>query len=433
MVHPVDLFVWSTALSAAVALGMAAYMWRRGAQPGARELTALWAACGIWSLAYFAELRAPGLAAKSRWVDVQYIGIVAVPVAWGFFALRYASDGRLPTRRQMPFLLPAPIITLLLQWTNPLHGLMRGEMSLVPVGPVQVIDKTYGPWMVVHTAFSYLMLLGGSLAMLRALPANLPPFRTQRYLLLTGCVLPWVSNALYLVGIPPFAHLDPTPLTMTVTACLCAWALFRFGLMDLIPAARDVVIEQLNIGILVADSRGRLVDANPAAAALLGFRAPALLGRPLDEALGVAAALREGRCRPAKEGREQVIVSGGAHPLSLEVRRAPLHTPTGHVGGEVVTVVDISDRHRIQQEREALIAELQRTLAEVRTLGGLLPICAHCKRIRDDEGYWTRLEEYISQHSGAEFTHGICPDCLRKLHPELAPEEGESSPGEEPR
>ena len=221
-------------------------------------------------------------------------------------------------------------------------------------------------------------------------------------------MLPWVSNALYLVGIPPFAHLDPTPLTMTVTACLCAWALFRFGLMDLIPAARDVVIEQLNIGILVADSRGRLVDANPAAAALLGFRAPALLGRPLDEALGVAAALREGRCRPAKEGREQVIVSGGAHPLSLEVRRAPLHTPTGHVGGEVVTVVDISDRHRIQQEREALIAELQRTLAEVRTLGGLLPICAHCKRIRDDEGYWTRLEEYISS-TRAPSSPGICP------------------------
>ena len=65
------------------------------------------------------------------------------------------------------------------------------------------------------------------------------------------------------------------------------------------------------------------------------------------------------------------------------------------------------------------ITELKQTIAKVQTLGGLLPICANCKKIRDDKGYWNRLEAYIQKHSEAEFTHGICPDCVAELYPEF--------------
>jgi len=65
------------------------------------------------------------------------------------------------------------------------------------------------------------------------------------------------------------------------------------------------------------------------------------------------------------------------------------------------------------------ITELKQTIARVNTLSGLLPICANCKKIRDDTGYWNRLEAYIQHHSEAEFTHGICPECVEKLYPEI--------------
>ncbi len=65
------------------------------------------------------------------------------------------------------------------------------------------------------------------------------------------------------------------------------------------------------------------------------------------------------------------------------------------------------------------ITELKQTIARVDTLGGLLPICANCKKIRDDKGYWNRLEAYIQDHSEAEFTHGICPECIEKLYPDI--------------
>jgi DNA-binding NtrC family response regulator len=76
------------------------------------------------------------------------------------------------------------------------------------------------------------------------------------------------------------------------------------------------------------------------------------------------------------------------------------------------------ERKEAQAERERLIAELQEALARIRTLQGLLPICAACKKIRDDKGYWNQLESYISEHSDAVFTHGICPECLERLYPE---------------
>jgi DNA-binding NtrC family response regulator len=79
---------------------------------------------------------------------------------------------------------------------------------------------------------------------------------------------------------------------------------------------------------------------------------------------------------------------------------------------------EIEQRKAAQQEREVLIQELRQALAEVKTLSGLLPICSSCKNIRDDSGYWRQIEEYIRQHSDAEFTHGICPECVKRLYPE---------------
>jgi hypothetical protein len=79
---------------------------------------------------------------------------------------------------------------------------------------------------------------------------------------------------------------------------------------------------------------------------------------------------------------------------------------------------DITDRKKAEEEPERLILELRDTLSKVKTLSGMLPICASCKKIRNDEGYWAQVEIYIRDHSGAKFTHGICPDCAKRVYPE---------------
>jgi hypothetical protein len=73
----------------------------------------------------------------------------------------------------------------------------------------------------------------------------------------------------------------------------------------------------------------------------------------------------------------------------------------------------------MEEDRKNLISELQFALSEVKTLSGLLPICSICKNIRDDKGYWNKLEAYMHQHANVRFSHGICPDCAKKHYPEI--------------
>jgi hypothetical protein len=81
------------------------------------------------------------------------------------------------------------------------------------------------------------------------------------------------------------------------------------------------------------------------------------------------------------------------------------------------------ERNRAEEKQRRLIRELQKALAEVKTLSGMLPICANCKKVRDDKGYWNQIESYLADHSEAKLSHSICPECAQKLYPEFFKEE----------
>jgi PAS domain-containing protein len=110
-------------------------------------------------------------------------------------------------------------------------------------------------------------------------------------------------------------------------------------------------------------------------------------------------------------------MEGGARYFASTASR--LYDAQENVIGSIESIRDITAAKRLEKERERLIGELQGAIAKIRTLSGLLPICASCKKIRDDKGYWNQIETFIRDHSEAEFSHGICPDCARKLYPDL--------------
>ena len=88
--------------------------------------------------------------------------------------------------------------------------------------------------------------------------------------------------------------------------------------------------------------------------------------------------------------------------------------------GELRSRIEVGLRMvEMQDELAGKIGELQRSLAEVKTLRGIVPICASCKKIRDDHGYWSQVEVYVRDHTEAEFSHGVCPECMKKLYPEF--------------
>ncbi len=103
---------------------------------------------------------------------------------------------------------------------------------------------------------------------------------------------------------------------------------------------------------------------------------------------------------------------------NLAVHGYPIMDETGTLVQMIVYAVDVSRRKQMEAEREEMIEKLQVTLEQVKILGGVVPICMYCKSIRDDQGYWNRLEKFISEHSEATFSHGICDDCMKEKFPD---------------
>ncbi len=176
--------------------------------------------------------------------------------------------------------------------------------------------------------------------------------------------------------------------------------------------------------IFTLDKELRFTSINIAGETALGYAAAELLGRKLEQMLPAeqVAAIGEWVAKlaadPNPPSRELTLVSrsGKIVICDLSLRAAQTANAPGSVQG---IARDITERKRLETERERLIQELQAALENVKTLSGLLPICSHCKKIRDDKGYWNRIESYISAHSSARFTHGMCPDCTRKHFPSV--------------
>lgn len=116
------------------------------------------------------------------------------------------------------------------------------------------------------------------------------------------------------------------------------------------------------------------------------------------------------------------IIHKGGHRVPVELTTTPIKDTAGKLFGVQGVARDITKRKQAEREQERLIAELQNALSEVKTLSGLLPICSHCKKIRDDKGSWIQLESFIHERSKAKFSHGICPDCKKIYYPDLKPE-----------
>lgn len=119
------------------------------------------------------------------------------------------------------------------------------------------------------------------------------------------------------------------------------------------------------------------------------------------------------------EMNEIPLVRGGHEAGILELYAFPILDSEGHATGVVEYIRDITTRKNAEKEREKLIEKLQSALDEIKTLRGILPVCCYCKNIRDDKGYWDQIESYISKHSEATFSHGICPNCMKEHFPEL--------------
>ncbi len=187
------------------------------------------------------------------------------------------------------------------------------------------------------------------------------------------------------------------------------------------------IVDSSDDAVVGTSLDGVIQSWNVGAERMYGFAAAEVVGRPLsllvppyrpEEPPSLYARVKEGEWIRNYE-TVRLRKDGTRIPVSLKF--SPIKDSAGIVIGISAIERDITDRKRNEEERLKLIEELTTALANIKTLHGLVPICSWCRRIRDDQGYWEQLESYLSEHTEAEFTHSICPDCQAREHQALEP------------
>jgi PAS domain S-box-containing protein len=178
-------------------------------------------------------------------------------------------------------------------------------------------------------------------------------------------------------------------------------------------------------GFLLFEMNGRILEANDAYCAISGYSHQELLGMSIAEleAIHSPEEVSERILRIVVEGSARFETVLCRKDGSLMQSEVSIQFLSGTRKSFFAFVRDITERKNAEQEMERLVNQRREAEAQVKKLSGMLPICASCKKIRDDNGYWTQIEAYIRDHSEAEFTHSFCPECFQRLYPKSHKEE----------
>ncbi len=184
------------------------------------------------------------------------------------------------------------------------------------------------------------------------------------------------------------------------------------------------IVTTANEGIMILDADWSINYTNDHLSQMFGYNPGELMGKSFDSLLfkddmNDFAQQKRDRIGGVSSKFERRFKTKDGRTLWTLVSASALFTDDGVFNGSFGMITDISKRKKAEEELQVKVAELKEALDDIKILRGILPICSHCKKIRDDKGYWNQLESYVSMHSEADFSHSICPECIRTHYPDF--------------
>jgi PAS domain S-box-containing protein len=373
-------YVLSLVILAAVTIWLMVVAMRRKHVTGARPLAWLMALLTWWLLTYAFQIAGTDLQIIIVGSNLVFFGVAFVPVAWLAFALDYSGYSRQLTLRNLVLLCFVPAATQGIMWADPALRLFRAEVRLEQYNSFWVLRETWGPWYSVHTAYSYVLIGLGIVLLARMFFRSKGLYRGQATTLLIAALIPFIMNLASVVFFKQAFVLDPTPFSFVVTGVMFSLGLFRFRLLDVVPLARDAVVEGIHDGVLVLDGQDRIVDVNPAARGMLRDVVELVIGQSVRAVFPeyadwvVEAADTEVQV-------ELTLAHAEAH-WHYEVHLSPLYNRRRQLIGRLLLLRDITARKRAEQALERWIAQFQvlpalsQEIASARAVDDVLPRAA---------------------------------------------------------
>lgn len=329
--------------------------WEYRSEPAAAAFLGLISAIAGWILLYAIGLGFQTLGAQLAWQRVALAVGGLVPTLWFLFAVQYTNQEGWLTGPVRALLVADPLAFGLLTLTNPWHGLIWTDATLVTYGSLHALQFTFGPAYLVHLVYTYVVTpVGFGLLTLATVRSTL--YRTQAGLLVFGAIPPLVANAAFSMGVEPafLPPLDYTPFAFVVTGPFFGLALFRFDLLERVPVARQRIIADADDGFVVLDEDACVVTANPAAERILGGP---IEGRPIRECGRVLADFDPGTF----EGRTLTTVVDHTQ-RTYDLTLSALSDGHERVVGYVLRFRDVTDRHLYQQRLKVANRALRHNL-----------------------------------------------------------------------
>ncbi len=303
-----------------------------------------------WILGYALELASGTLPIMIFWDKVQFGAIIVLPTAWFVYIVYYTGHENWLTRRTVTALIIVPVITLLLALTNNVHKLIWTSHTLKE-GPFLLLDETYGLWFWIYVVYIGALLLSGVILLISLFIRSRYPYRWQASTLLVGSLVPVSAAGLVLSGLNPIPYLNLIPVALVITNVTVAFSIIYFWLGDIVPLAREAVVENMRDSVIILDTENRVVDVNSSAHHLIGTSK--VIGTPIS----VWPVWSHIESLAHKDNGDTEIVVRQKESI-YDVEISSLGDRHGRAIGRVVVLRDITERKRVEKaEKYRLLAE----------------------------------------------------------------------------
>jgi len=315
-----------------------------------------------WMIAVTIESFVVEQSTKILWSQIGYIGFIQTVPYLFMFILTYALQRKIPGHLVISVLV-IPALTLVVAWTNSLHGWLWSGFTQGSIKD-NILIYHHGFWFWLHTGYLYLLMVIGLVVLIRAIRQATSPFRQQLTIILAGIFFPVITGTVYALGLEPVKGMDITPIGYAITGIFLAWAMLRYQLLDLLPVARATLIEQLQDGVIVLDLNGRVADINRATQKLLGWTPRDIIGKNINEYFPELPKIFFTSNRPIR--RELPLPDSPG--IILEFQGSSLFNLEKDEVGKLLVVRDVTSRNRAEADLQNANLQLKEQLAKNKQL-----------------------------------------------------------------
>ncbi len=352
-------------VSATLCFLSAGIAWKRRINPGTNPFALAMLSLAIWSFTSIFEAGAMTVNGKIFWSQWQYLGVTTVSPLWLIFAAEYASKTEFLTRKNRWMIWIIPIATLLLAFTNELHGLIWTNVTVMS-DVLHVGYYTHGIAFYVHTVFSYACLLTGTIWLVKDSLTGQKTRRFQSVIFVIAVVISWIANILYILELSPIPGLDITPLSFSLIALILSWEILRNQLFGLLPIARDTLFDSLTEGVIVIDPDDIILEINPAAIDITGYKGIHPLGRSIWDVYSIYGEVIE-KFRDKTDLNIEVEVPGDQTRI-IDLQITSIDIEGEKTSGQVIVLRDITKRkvaEKIENDQRDFAEALADTAAVI--------------------------------------------------------------------